>query len=276
MPNDYDIIAVAFADADRHARRGRLRLDPDCPPASAATPTPSSRRTSQAQARGAARRSSSRSAARTAPSRWPSAASATNFANSVYALMQSYGFDGVDIDLENGLNATYMAPGAAVAARQGRRRPDHHDGAADHRHAVHRRRVLPARAEHQGHPDRRQHAVLQLRLDARLRRQASTPRARSNFLTALACIQLESGLRPDQVGLGVPAVDRRGRRRRSSPRPWSTRPWTAWRRGTNCGSFKPPRTCPGIRGAMTWSTNWDASNNWNFSRTVKPHLATLP
>src|SRR5690606_35049358 len=36
------------------------------------------------------------------------AASATNFANSVYAVMQEYGFDGVDIDLENGLNATYM------------------------------------------------------------------------------------------------------------------------------------------------------------------------
>lgn len=34
--------------------------------------------------------------------------SATNFANSVYSLMQTYGFDGVDIDLENGLNATYM------------------------------------------------------------------------------------------------------------------------------------------------------------------------
>jgi len=34
--------------------------------------------------------------------------SATNFANSVYSLMTTYGFDGVDIDLENGLNATYM------------------------------------------------------------------------------------------------------------------------------------------------------------------------
>jgi chitinase len=35
--------------------------------------------------------------------------SATNFANSVYSLMQTYGFDGVDIDLENGLNSTYMS-----------------------------------------------------------------------------------------------------------------------------------------------------------------------
>ncbi|HEY7418935.1 MAG TPA: glycosyl hydrolase family 18 protein, partial [Ktedonobacteraceae bacterium] len=36
------------------------------------------------------------------------ATSAANFANSVHSLMQTYGFDGVDIDLENGLNPTYM------------------------------------------------------------------------------------------------------------------------------------------------------------------------
>ncbi|MEU3923520.1 glycosyl hydrolase family 18 protein, partial [Streptomyces sp. NPDC029004] len=35
-------------------------------------------------------------------------ASAKAFADSAYRLMQEYGFDGVDIDLENGLNSTYM------------------------------------------------------------------------------------------------------------------------------------------------------------------------
>ena len=35
--------------------------------------------------------------------------------------MQSYGFDGVDIDLENGLNADLHGAGAALAARQGGR-----------------------------------------------------------------------------------------------------------------------------------------------------------
>ncbi|WP_268254376.1 glycosyl hydrolase family 18 protein, partial [Streptomyces capoamus] len=48
------------------------------------------------------------------------AASATNFANSVYSLMQTYGFDGVDIDLENGLNATYMTQALrALSAKAG-------------------------------------------------------------------------------------------------------------------------------------------------------------
>jgi len=43
-----------------------------------------------------------------------------------------------------------------------------------------------------------------------------------DFLTALACIQLQGGLRPDQVALGLPASSRAAGaarwRRRSSPR----------------------------------------------------------
>jgi len=37
-----------------------------------------------------------------------SSAAATNFANSVHSIMVNFGFDGVDIDLENGVNATFM------------------------------------------------------------------------------------------------------------------------------------------------------------------------
>jgi hypothetical protein len=38
-----------------------------------------------------------------------SSSAATNFASSIDSLMSTYGFDGVDIDLENGVNPTYMA-----------------------------------------------------------------------------------------------------------------------------------------------------------------------
>lgn len=49
-------------------------------------------------------------------------ASATNLANSAYALMQEYGFTGIDIDLENGLNPTYMTQALrALAAKAGPR-----------------------------------------------------------------------------------------------------------------------------------------------------------
>jgi chitinase len=46
--------------------------------------------------------------------------------------------------------------------------------------------------------------------------------------------------------------------------------------GVNCGSYKPVAKYPSLRGAMGWSTNWDASNGNNFSNTVAPHLAGLP
>jgi len=95
-----------------------------------------------------------------------------------------------------------------------------------------------------------------------------------NFLTALACIQLQSALRPDQVGLGLPANASGGAG--SQPPSNVNAALDCLARHTNCGSFVPPSTWPGVRGAMTWSINWDATNGYNFANTVKPHLATLP
>ena len=47
-------------------------------------------------------------------------------------------------------------------------------------------------------------------------------------------------------------------------------------KGTNCSTFVPSLMWPTIRGAMTWSINWDASNNFNFANTVKAGLNNLP
>ncbi|MCQ4214553.1 chitinase, partial [Streptomyces longispororuber] len=46
-------------------------------------------------------------------------------------------------------------------------------------------------------------------------------------------------------------------------------------KGTNCGSFKPSKTYPGLRGAMTWSTNWDAASGNAWSSAVGPHVHQL-
>ena len=96
-----------------------------------------------------------------------------------------------------------------------------------------------------------------------------------NFLTALACIQLENGLRPDQVALGLPAGPGAAGGGVVAPSTVNNA-LNCLARGTNCGTFRPPRTYPAIRGAMTWSINWDAANGYNFSRTVRPFLNTLP
>ena len=47
-------------------------------------------------------------------------------------------------------------------------------------------------------------------------------------------------------------------------------------KGTGCGSFKPSRTYPDLRGAMTWSTNWDATAGNAWSGAVGPHVHGLP
>ncbi|MGW8882057.1 chitinase, partial [Streptomyces mirabilis] len=47
-------------------------------------------------------------------------------------------------------------------------------------------------------------------------------------------------------------------------------------KGTGCGSFKPSKTYPGLRGAMTWSTNWDATAGNAWSNAVGPHVHGLP
>jgi chitinase len=96
-----------------------------------------------------------------------------------------------------------------------------------------------------------------------------------NFLTALACIQLENGLRPDQVALGLPAGNGAAGGGVVAPSV-VTSALDCLSRGTSCGSFKPPHTYPGIRGAMTWSVNWDATNGGGFASTVGPFVHALP
>ncbi|MCO8305369.1 glycosyl hydrolase family 18 protein, partial [Streptomyces sp. RKCA744] len=135
------------------------------------------------------------------------AASANNFANSVYALMREYGFNGVDIDLENGLNATYMTQALrALSAKAG-------SGLVI--------TMAPQTIDMQSTSNGYFQTALNIKdiltvvnmqyynsgsmlgCDGKVYSQGSV-----DFLTALACIQLEGGLSPSQVGLGVPASTR--------------------------------------------------------------------
>jgi chitinase len=96
-----------------------------------------------------------------------------------------------------------------------------------------------------------------------------------NFLTALACIQLQSQLRPDQIALGLPATTQAAGGGYVNPTVVNNA-LNCLAAGTNCGSFVPPARWPSIRGAMTWSINWDASNGYNFANTVHNHLVAMP
>ncbi|MGP3918339.1 chitinase [Nonomuraea sp. 10N515B] len=203
------------------------------------------------------------------------AAAATKFADSVYALMQSYGFDGVDIDLENGLNATYMAQALrALRAKAGAdliitMAPQTIDmqstGMEYFKLALSIKDILTV-VHTQFY-----NSGSMLGCDQSFAYAQGTV----NFMTALACIQLENGLRPDQVALGLPAGPGAAGGGVVSPS-LVNQALDCLAKRTSCGTFVPPRAYPDIRGAMTWSINWDASNNWSFSKTVKPHLQGMP
>jgi chitinase len=203
------------------------------------------------------------------------ATAATNFANSVYSLMQTYGCDGVDIDLENGLNPTYM--GQALRSLRGKAGTN----------------LIITMAPQTIDMQSPQSSYFKLALDIKdiltvvhtqfynsgsmlgCDNNAAYAQGTVNFLVALACIQLQHGLRPDQVALGLPATTSAAGGGYVSPSVVD-QALDCLARGSNCGSFKPPATYPGIRGAMTWSVNWDVTGGNGFANTVKPHLSTLP
>ncbi|KES03840.1 chitinase [Streptomyces toyocaensis] len=201
-------------------------------------------------------------------------ASAANFADSVYALMREYGFDGVDIDLENGLNATYMTQalrslsakaGPSMVLTMAPQTIDMQSTSNSYfRTALNVKDILTV-VNMQYY-----NSGSMLGCDGKVYSQGSV-----DFLTALACIQLEGGLDPSQVGLGLPASTRGAGSGYVSPSVVNNA-LDCLTRGTNCGTFKPSRTYPSLRGAMTWSTNWDATAGNAWSNAVGPHVHALP
>jgi chitinase len=201
-------------------------------------------------------------------------ASATNFADSVYSLMRTYGFDGVDIDLENGLNPTYMSQalrslsakaGSSLVITMAPQTIDMQSTSAGYFQTALNVKDILTVVNTQYY-----NSGSMLGCDGKVYSQGSV-----DFLTALACIQLQGGLSPSQVGLGVPASTSAAGSGYVSPTVLDNA-LDCLTRATNCGSFKPSRTYPDLRGAMTWSTNWDAAAGGSWSGTVGPHVHGLP
>ncbi|MFE9658709.1 glycosyl hydrolase family 18 protein [Streptomyces sp. NPDC005955] len=202
------------------------------------------------------------------------AASATAFANSVHALMQSYGFDGVDIDLENGLNATYMTQalrslsakvGSSLIIAMAPQTIDMQSTSGEYfKTALNIKDILTV-VNTQYY-----NSGAMLGCDGKVYSQGTV-----DFLTALTCIQVENGLDPSQVAIGLPSSTRAAGGGYVSPSVVNNA-LDCLTKLTNCGSFKPARAYPALRGAMTWSINWDATAGNAWSNTVGPHVRSLP
>jgi chitinase len=202
------------------------------------------------------------------------ATSATNFANSVYGLMTQYGFDGVDIDLENGITASSMASGLQqLAAKAGSsliitlapQTIDMQSTQGDYFQLATAIKDILTIVNMQYY-----NSGSMLGADGNVYSEGGV-----DFLTALAAIQMQGGLRPDQVALGLPASSSAAGSGYVAPSVVDAA-LECLASGTSCGAYKPSTTYPTIRGAMTWSVNWDGSNGYAFATDVASHLASLP
>jgi chitinase len=202
------------------------------------------------------------------------AASASAFASSVYSLIQQYGFDGVDIDLENGVNPTYMASaleqlesdvGSSLIITLAPQTVDTQSTGSDYLALALDIKSILTMINTQYYNSGSMNGC-----DGNVYSEGT-----ENFITALACTELESGLSASQVGLGFPASPSAAGSGYVSPSLVNDSLDCLAARA-NCGSFVPSVAYPGIRGVMDWSINWDASNGYAFANTVAPYLASLP
>ncbi|WP_435888814.1 chitinase [Streptomyces niveus] len=269
VQDDYDIIAVAFADAT--GTPGQVDFTLDSAGLGGYTDA-------QFRADVAAKQAAGKSVVISIGGEKGTVAvnddaSAKAFADSVSGLIGEYGFDGVDIDLENGLNSTYMTQALkSIAGQAG-------DGFV--------LTMAPQTIDMQSTSNEYFKTALAVKdiltvvnmqyynsgsmlgCDGQVYSQGSV-----DFLTALACVQLEGGLDPSQVGIGVPASPSAAGGGYVDPTVVNNA-LDCLTKGTDCGTFKPSKTYPGLRGAMTWSTNWDASAGSAWSKAVGPHVHGL-
>lgn len=269
VQSQYDIIAVSFADSTTTPGQITFNLDPAVGYASVA----------DFKADIAAKKSAGKSVIISVGGEKGnvtinSDASATAFANSAYALMQEYGFSGVDIDLEHGINSTYLTKalrqlsakaGSGLVLTMAPQTIDMQNTGTEYFKTALAVKDILTVVNMQYY-----NSGSMLGCDGKVYSQGSV-----DFLTALACIQLEGGLNASQVGLGVPASTRGAGSGYVDPSIVKNA-LDCLARGTNCGSFKPSKTYPGLRGAMTWSTNWDATAGNTWSNAVGPHVHNLP
>ncbi|MFG3252587.1 chitinase [Streptomyces sp. NPDC048172] len=267
VQDEYDIIAVAFADATSTAGQVDFKLDPALnydeakfkEDVAAKQKAGKSVIISVGGEKGAVQVSDD--------------ASADAFAKSITGLMDKYGFDGVDIDLENGLNATYMTKALK---------------------AIHSAKpdvvvtMAPQTVDMQSPENEYFKTALNIKdfltvvnmqyynsgsmngCDGKVYASGTV-----DFLTALACTQIKGGLDPSQVGIGTPASSKAAGSGYVEPGVVNDA-LDCLAKGEKCGSFKPDEKWPGIRGAMTWSTAWDAADGDKWSSAVGPHVHALP
>ncbi|AXB45211.1 chitinase [Amycolatopsis albispora] len=271
VPAAYDVIVLAFANSDP-ARPGAVTFGVDPGLASAVGGYTDADLKADIAAKKAAGKSILLSiGGEKGNVDLSSPANVTRFVDSFAAIAQNFGIQGLDVDLEHGLNVANtasaikqlrsrlgdgflltMAP-QTIDVQPGGRYLQLIEQTKDLITAVHTQYYNSGsmlgcndQVVHQGNVD---------------------------FITAQACFLLRT-LRPDQVSLGLPASPSAAGSGYVNPTVVNNA-LSCLAKRTNCGSYVPATAFPAIGGVMTWSTNWDATSGGAFSTPVRAHLNSL-
>ena len=273
VPTSYNLVAVAFGDSD--STPGQVTFSVDSGLSSALGGYTQQQLTSDIatlQARG--QKVILSVGGQDGTIEVDDAASASAFASSVYSIITQYGFNGVDIDLENGVDPTYMASaleqlesdvGSSLIITLAPQTVDTQSTGDDYFALALDIKSILTMINTQYYNSGSMNGC-----DGNVYSEGT-----ENFITALACTELEGGLSPSQVGVGLPSSSSAAGSGYVAPSVVNAA-LDCLATGQDCGSYVPPATWPGIRGAMTWDINWDASNGYNFADTVAPYVSSLP
>lgn len=223
-----------------------------------------------------------------------------NFVNSTAAIINEYGFDGVDIDLESGAGVIHGAPvisNMVSAIKQlNAMYPDLYVSMAPEHPYVQGGYVAYSGIWGAYLPmiDQLRNELDLLHVQLYNNGGLATPYAAQAYqagtvdmMVASARMLIEGfplangtagqfkGLRPDQVALGLPSGPRAAGSGQATTADIN-RAVSCLALRTNCASVMPLTAYADFRGVMTWSINWDVKDGRIFSVPVGNHLKTLP
>ncbi|WP_051226799.1 glycosyl hydrolase family 18 protein [Butyrivibrio sp. MC2013] len=212
-----------------------------------------------------------------------SAEAADRFANGLISIIEEYGFEGVDIDLEGS-----AVSGVDYIASALRKVHDHFGDGFIITMAPETFYIQAGRLANNDYTT----SYLRLALQIKDILTVCYPQfynsgsmvgyndvivnpGTADFITSLSTLIIEAGLRPDQVAVGVPSTSGAAGSGYVTPSVLEGAV-NALVNGTSSGTFTAPRSYPTLRGVMTWSINWDATNNYEWGRAMAAAMDRIP
>lgn len=274
VPNQYDIIVLSFADMDP-AKPGGVTFNVDSSLSSALGGYSNADLIADIQAKRAQGKKVIISIGGEQGNINLNNASpnVTNFVDSMHAIITQFGLDGVDIDLEHGMNVANLTNairqlqqrvGSDFILTMAPQTIDMQNQNTSYMQLYNNLRDITSVINVQYY-----NSGCMLGRDGKCYSQGTI-----DFLTALSDLTLQ-WVAPSQLGIGVPATPSAAGGGYVSPTVVNNA-LNCLATGNSCGSYKPVAKYPDIRGAMTWSINWDATTNYSLANTVKPFLNSLP